>query len=114
MTTPRLNVRLDLPNGQRFGPGKAALLQALIEFATIKRAANALGMSYPRALKLIEQMNAAFEHPLVETSHGGADRGGAQVTDKGRQVLRLYQDICAASTKATAPLIETLTGLSSK
>ena len=114
MTVPRLSLRLDLPNGQRFGPGKAALLQALIDHATVKRAAQALEMSYPRALKLIDQMNASFVQPLVETSHGGADRGGAQVTEKGREVLRLYQGICAASAQATGPLVKTLTDLSSK
>ena len=87
------------------------MLQALIDHATVKRAALALEMSYPRALKLIDQMNTSFAQPLVETSHGGSDRGGARVTDKGREVLRLYQDICAASAEATGPLVKTLTDL---
>ena len=29
MTSPHLSLRIDLPNGQRFGPGKAALLAAI-------------------------------------------------------------------------------------
>ena len=64
--SPKLSVRIDFPNGMRFGPGKAALLQQLIASGSIKAAAAALGMSYPRALKLVDQMNHCFASPLVE------------------------------------------------
>ena len=102
MTTPRLSLRIDLPNGTRFGPGKAALLSALCETGSIRAAAEQLQMSYPRALKLIDQMNDSFASPLVETKHGGADGGGTHVTAEGREVLSLYQVICkTAETNST-------------
>ncbi|NQY14033.1 MAG: LysR family transcriptional regulator [Henriciella sp.] len=94
---PRLSVRIDFANGTRFGPGKAALLRELTATGSIKAAAHALSMSYPRALKLIEQMNHCFVSPLVETQHGGAAGGGAFVTELGREILRIYDSVCTKS-----------------
>lgn len=108
MTSPHLSLRIDLPNGQRFGPGKAALLAAIAENETIRKAAETLSMSYPRALKLIEQMNTSFEHPLVETQHGGIQRGGARLTPAGHVVLELYREICAVSDTAARPAFDRL------
>ena len=108
MKTARLSLRIDLPNGTRFGPGKAALLTALNESGSIRAAAKTLDMSYPRALKLIEQMNASFAAPLVATQHGGADGGGTRVTELGQEVLRLYAEICSASETASADKFQTL------
>lgn len=108
MKTARLSLRIDLPNGTRFGPGKAALLTALSESGSIRAAAAQLEMSYPRALKLIEQMNASFTAPLVETQHGGADGGGTHVTALGQEILQLYQAICRASEHASADKFQTL------
>lgn len=113
MTTrdPALSLRLDLPNGMRFGPGKAKLLQCLIKTGSIKAAALELNMSYPRALKLIEQMNEAFALPLIETKHGGAAGGGAYATETGQRILALYSEICATSAHATQEALDEIAGL---
>ena len=108
MKPARLSLRIDLPNGTRFGPGKAALLKALQETGSIRAAASQLEMSYPRALKLIEQMNASFAQPLVETQHGGAEGGGTRVTELGASVYALYEEICAASDAASADTFQAL------
>jgi len=98
--SPNLSLRIDLGSGQRFGPGKAALLRAIREHASIAAAASALGMSYPRALKLIDQMNASFTAPLVSTQHGGSKGGGADVTETGQAILALYEQICETAQAA--------------
>lgn len=97
---PSLSLRIDFPNGLRFGPGKAALVQQLIETGSINAAAKALNMSYPRALKLIEQMNATFASPVIETRTGGATGGGAHVTALGAQILALYTELCRGAEEA--------------
>ena len=48
-------------------------------------------MSYKRAWMLVESMNAAFTEPLVATSRGGKDRGGAALTQTGETVLTSYR-----------------------
>ena len=101
----RLSIRLDLPDGSRFGPGRAALLAALGDTGSITAAARALNMSYPKALRLIEEMNAQFAAPLVETYQGGPKRGGATVTPMGEQVRALYETLThTADTSNTTTL----------
>ena len=87
-----LSIRIDLTNG-RFGPGKAALLRAIGETGSISAAARSLGMSYARAWKLTEDMNAVFRERLVETFAGGNRRGGATLTPAGERVLEIYESI---------------------
>ena len=106
--TSRLSVRVDLEGGGRLGPGKAALLEAIAAHGTISKAAGALSMSYPRALKLIDEMNRDFAGPLVESKHGGAERGGSDVTALGLEVLACYRQILAAAETAGANAMQRL------
>jgi molybdate transport system regulatory protein len=88
----RLHLRLyygDIP----FGPGKAALLAEIDALGSISAAGRAMGMSYKRAWDLVEEMNALFDPPLVESSRGGAAKGGARVTEAGRKVLAEYRGL---------------------
>lgn len=100
-----LSIRLDLSSGARIGPGKINLLDAVKETGTVRGAAESLKMSYPRALKLISQLNDTFNAPLVQTSHGGKDGGGAALTETGAIVLATYRALQAdAETAAAAHL----------
>ena len=74
-----------------FGPGKADLLDAIARTGSIRAAAEELEMSYMRAWNLVRTMNAAFRSPLVEKERGGTEKGGAQLTETGTRVLRLYR-----------------------
>lgn len=87
------SIRLDLPDGSRFGPGKAALLEAIAKTGSISAAAKQLSMSYPRALRLVNEMNAQFSQTLVEKYQGGNARGGAELTKLGHDVLETYREI---------------------
>lgn len=78
-----------------FGPGKADLLQAIAEEGSISAAGRRMGMSYKRAWSLVEEMNDAFEPPLVESARGGAHGGGASLTEAGRAVLADYRQLVA-------------------
>ena len=108
-----LSIRLNLPNGTRFGPGKAQLLGSIDQTGSISGAARLLGMSYPRALRLVNEMNSQFEKPLVEKFQGGANRGGATLTDAGKDIYTLYMSIVRCSTKSTHKQTKTLSHLAS-
>ncbi|MEO0816756.1 MAG: LysR family transcriptional regulator [Pseudomonadota bacterium] len=97
----RLSLRVDLPGGGRFGPGKAALLSAISQTGSINAAARQLSMSYPKALRLIEQMNTDFEEPLVISHHGGRAHGGSELSELGDWVLTQYREICAEADTAS-------------
>ena len=104
-----LSIRINLANGGRFGPGKAALLRAIAESGSIRAAAGALSMSYPRALKLIDEMNADFKKPLVASTIGGSDRGGSALSDTGTAVLAAYEAACLGAASGAADALSALT-----
>ncbi len=104
--TLRLSIRIDLPNGGRFGPGKAALLDAIERLGSLNRAAPDLGMSYPRARKLIEELNKDFAAPLVLAVQGGADGGGSRLTPLGQELLRAYRELCETAEARNLELLD--------
>ncbi len=73
------------------GPGKAELLEHLDETGSISAAARRMEMSYNRAWSLIQTMNRCFREPVVLTTRGGRERGGASLTQTGKRLVTLYQ-----------------------
>lgn len=89
----RLSIRIDLPGGDRIGPGKIALLEAIRATGSISAGARSLGMSYRRAWLLVEEINQAFREPAVTAETGGRRGGGATLTPVGERVIDLYRSI---------------------
>jgi molybdate transport system regulatory protein len=87
------------------GPGKADLLDAIAETGSISAAARAMRMSYRRAWILVDTMNSSFRKPLVDTSKGGVEGGGARLTPTGRTVLTRYRALAKSVEKKFGPLI---------
>lgn len=109
-----LSIRIDLPNGSRFGPGKADILTAIDAEGSISAAAKALEMSYPRALRLVNEMNSQFAKPLVLKFQGGANRGGAHLSDLGQDVLQIYREIVKDNEGEAGLLLARLEKMSTK
>ncbi|MGZ4961471.1 MAG: winged helix-turn-helix domain-containing protein [Limisphaerales bacterium] len=83
------------------GPGKAELLQLLLETESLNQAAKRLDMSYMRAWKLVQAMNKCFREPLVVSERGGKAGGGMKLTRTGRRALELYQRIESSALKSS-------------
>src|SRR6478736_6269343 len=75
------------------GEGRAELLAAIDTEHSITKAAKAAGMSYRRAWNLIQEVNEAAGEALVEAAVGGKQGGGAQLTERGRLALEIYQQV---------------------
>jgi len=104
-----LRFRVVLKPGFALGPGKADLLQAIDETASLRAAAARFDMSYKRGWTLVQQMNAAFAEPLVATEKGGpGGGGGARLTALGRHVLDRYRRMEADAEAAVAAGINDL------
>lgn len=103
-----LRLRVVLEPGVAFGPGKADLLDGIAGTGSIAAAGRALGMSYKRAWGLVEDMNKDFRQPLVATSKGGKSFGGAELTETGTRVLKLFR---AVEDKARAASLTELRAL---
>ncbi len=98
----RLWLRVLTPSGAAIGPGMIALLRAVRDEGSISAAARRLEMSYRRAWLLLEQTAAALGAPVVETSIGGAARGGATLSEAGARLVALYERVEADANAAVA------------
>jgi molybdate transport system regulatory protein len=105
---PTVRLRIVLGPDIAFGPGKADLLDGIRETGSIAAAGRRMGMSYKRAWTLIETLNRNFSRPLVETSKGGSERGGAVLTEAGEAALALYRQMEA---RAVAEGVEDVAAL---
>ncbi len=93
MSGTHLSIRIDLASGNRIGPGKIALLEAIRSNGSISAAARSIGMSYRRAWLLVEEINQTLREPAVKAETGGARGGGAVVTPAGERIIDLYRAI---------------------
>jgi molybdate transport system regulatory protein len=100
MAETRLSIRLDLTSGDRIGPGKVALLEAIRDSGSISAGARQVGMSYRRAWLLVEEINGALEEPAVTGVTGGRRGGGAVVTPVGERIIKIYRAIEASARKS--------------
>ncbi|WP_372398166.1 LysR family transcriptional regulator [Azospirillum sp. HJ39] len=97
-----LRVRFLHPSGA-IGPGKIALLEAIDRTGSISAAARSLGMTFRRAWFLVETMNTAFREPVIRTSVGGREGGGAGLTPLGQEVVARYRQVQEEARKAAEP-----------
>lgn len=100
--TAGVRLRIVLEPDIAIGPGKADILDGIKATGSIAAAGRRMGMSYKRAWLLVETMNRCFSEPLVATSRGGRDRGGATLTAAGERVLGAYRRMEALTTEAVA------------
>lgn len=97
---PRLWLRIIVPGTGAIGPGKIDLLRSIEKTQSISAAARDLDMSYRRAWMLLDETRRVLGADILVTHAGGADRGGAALTEAGRNLIATYDRICAAAGKA--------------
>ena len=108
--TSDIRVRFLHPLGA-IGPGKIALLEAIDRDGSISAAARSQAMTFRRAWFLVETMNTAFREPVVRTSVGGREGGGAGLTPLGQEVVARYRRMEEEARKAAAPHLAWLDGV---
>ena len=104
----RLFLRIVFADGERIGPGKIDVLEAIEREHSISAAARSLGMSYRRAWLLLDTMNKMFRQPVVVARPGRSAGGSAEVTPFGRRVVSLYRDAESRATREAAKAMKAL------
>lgn len=77
-----------------FGPGVAALLRRVEEQHSLRAAAMSMGMAYSKAWTIMKQAEQNLCFPLLQSSTGGKNGGGAVLTDEAKKILLAYEDYC--------------------
>lgn len=107
----RLSLRLVFGDAAMLGPGKVELLERIRDTGSISAAGRQMRMSYKRAWMLVVEMNTAFSTPLVDSTRGGPNGGGAKLTAAGHTVIAQYRSLEATVVDTGAAQIATLSGM---
>ena len=81
---------INTPEGKLVGKGRIELMEKIKELGSIRQAALAMEMSYRQAWQLIDDMNIKAKTPLVISNRGGKGGGSAIITEKGEQLITLF------------------------
>lgn len=85
---------LENERGEPFmGIGLLRLLQAVEKEQSLAQAARAMGISYVKALRIIARLEQNLNQTIVRRRRGGAERGGAELTDAGRRLVAGFQQM---------------------
>ena len=97
-------------NGERFlGPGPVELLEHIALTGSINKAAKKMDMSYKKAWKLIQSLNAYTKSPIVILQTGGEKGGGSVLTEEAHELIkyhRLLRERFAAFLKNETKLLQ--------
>ncbi|HPW69161.1 MAG: LysR family transcriptional regulator [Desulfomonilia bacterium] len=93
----KINV-LDDQGHNFMGKGGVQLLQGIKRLGSINKAAKEMRLSYIKALKIIRKMEAGLGHKILETTTGGKDHGGAELTPFAGEILDLFMEYDATIT----------------
>ena len=75
-----------------YGDGRQALLERIDRLGSIRQAALEMDMSYRAAWGKIKATEDGLDIKLLERRTGGADGGGAALTEEARRLMAAYAD----------------------
>lgn len=76
-----------------FGREMYELLRHIESEGNVREACEKVGISYSKAWSLIRECEGKFGSAIVERQQGGAFGGAAQVTERGRLLLKAYREL---------------------
>ncbi len=86
----RFRVWIEEENNHVAGKGGVAILKTIEEEGSISAASKKLGMSYRYVWGYIRKMEEVVGK-VVESEKGGSGGGRTVLTEKGREIVRLYE-----------------------
>lgn len=100
---PALRVMLCDDAGERFfGEGPCRLLHLIEETGSLRSAAAQMGLSYSKALRLVQHAEKELCFALTCKTIGGRGGGGSTLTAEARQFLERYEayrDACVQTSR---------------
>lgn len=92
MLSPSVKLWLKKGKVSVLGSGRARLLHAVDTHGSITKAAAEMKMSYRHAWGILRQIQRSIGEPVIETMRGGPQGGGARLTERGKEILRQFDD----------------------
>ncbi len=76
-----------------FGPGTVDLLSEIDRCGNVREACRNCGFSYSKGWTILRKCEEKLGYAFVERQAGGQSGGTARVTDKGRELMALYEEL---------------------
>ena len=90
----RPEVKLRIANEKAFfGPGTVSLLKQIDRTGNVREACMRSGISYSKGWSIIRSLESGIGKRIVERRQGGKDGGEAHVSEEGRELIRLYEQL---------------------
>lgn len=74
-----------------FGPGIAELLELVKIHRSLRKATLVMGMAYSKAWRILKTAERNLGFPLLHSTTGGRDGGGAELTEEAERFLTAYR-----------------------
>ncbi|KJD36565.1 molybdenum transporter [Tamlana sedimentorum] len=84
---------IEANNNVLLGQGRVQLLKAIAETGSLSKAAKSLNISYKKAWTLLDSVNKSAKKPVTINSIGGKGGGGAELTDYGKSLIHVFDEI---------------------
>lgn len=90
----RAEVKVTLANTETFfGPGTVLLLKQIEAVGSVAGACERTHISYSKGWKIIRSAEKELGYQIVERQAGGKSGGAAAVTERGKQLVALYEEL---------------------
>lgn len=100
---PKIHMMLCDDIGERFfGEGPCRLLHRIEETGSLRAAAQAMGLSYSKALRMVKRAEKELGFALTRKTIGGRGGGGSTLTDEARNFMERYEayrDACVQTDR---------------
>ncbi len=104
---PELRIKVRIGNGA-IGLGKIRLLEQIASTGSISSAARSCGMDYRRAQYLLDTIVKAVGTAMVKTVIGGAQGGGSELTQEGRDLVDAFRSLEDAVNLTALPHMDVI------
>ena len=98
MDSYRLKYKIWIENSEGLkllGDGKLNLLKAIKETGSLKTAIEKVGYTYRTTWNDLKKIEQRLGFPLIKTSRVGANKGSSELTEKGEQLIIIFDSFHA-------------------
>lgn len=88
---PHLNVWIEHNGVVVLSEWRVKLLETIDQAGSISKAAERMNVTYHRAWEKLHEMEEGLGFKLVDAQVGGVHGGGAELTDKGRDLIHKFR-----------------------
>ncbi len=90
---PKFNLWIEHNGVVVLSEWRVKLLEAIDQTGSISRAVDKMKVTYHRAWEKLHEMEQGLGYKVVDAQVGGAGGGGAELTDKGRDLIKRFRKL---------------------